>query len=802
MAIIIPIDADVSGLTRKVNQATGSLGKFGKMAGLAAGAAALGGLVATVKVGIDEFMQAEKVTAQTNAVLKSTGGIANVTKRQMDELAGSIMRKSGMDDEAVKSAQNLLLTFTKVRNEAGKNNDIFNQATKITADLSVAFGKDLNSSAILVGKALNDPVKGLAALGRVGIQFTAGQKETIKSLVESGNTMQAQKMILRELETQVGGSAAAYGTTLSGKLDIARETFRNLAGDLVSLVMPALANAAGALGRFISDLSARPSFQAKIDFVFESAGQVASRFWNWWTQPSLETVRSPTSGVRVEFRKPGSQQVNQFVLDLDAAVTGKVTQWAGDLGAAIPQAMFGGVKREGSSLFGGLATQLLKWSNGPYILFRFGKLGFDIAVNFWNNLKAWFDANPGLATAKIREWLTSAGDALGGAAGKVWDTVASQFDGAVRRGRSLLRAETIATKITNDMRAAVQSARSGLAGAASGLAGMLSQIINTNLAKMGVYGNASAMTTEGRDLEDRRAKRQEEELRNALAATEAGSQEQVDAQLALDEFLYNRKAQLRQRDVDDSSASMQRQIEDLAAKFNQGALTAGEFSSLLDGLIGGERGADLGEAFSLGFTNALQSLKNAATDIYNIVGSGPNSQPLGPEIGLPGSFNQGQVTASAEAAYNDAYAKWKERWDKRRQAAIDARKKKGTDGGEKVTKAEWDEIADIMAKWEKQNGNRKPLRSDYGLAKGGIVTGPRYLVGEGEFNEAVIPLGSNTAAEMMRKAFADSVSGGAQTTYNVTVNAGLGVDGVDVGRQIVEAIKVFERRNGPVFAGA
>lgn len=324
MAIIIPIDADVSGLHRKLNGVTSSLGGFGKMAAVAAGAAAFGGLVATVKIGVDEFMQAEKVTAQTNAVLKSTGGIANVTKKQIEDLGTQIMRKSGMDDEAVKSAENLLLTFTNVRNEAGKGNDVFSQATKITADLSVAFGKDLNGSAILVGKALNDPVKGLGALSRVGIQFSEDQKKVIKKLVESGDTMQAQKMILKELETQVGGSAAAYGNTLSGKLDIARETFRNLAADIVSVVMPAVANAASVLGKFVSELAGKKDLKAKVDFVFETAEQVASRFYQWWTQPSMKTVRSPTSGVHVEFTPPGNEQVTTFIGQIDRAVQGKL----------------------------------------------------------------------------------------------------------------------------------------------------------------------------------------------------------------------------------------------------------------------------------------------------------------------------------------------------------------------------------------------------------------------------------------------------------------------------------------------
>jgi hypothetical protein len=82
------------------------------------------------------------------------------------------MNKSGVDDEAIKSSENLLLTFTNIRNETGKNNDIFNQATKATLDMSTALGNDLKGSSILVGKALNDPIKGMTALRRVGVSFT------------------------------------------------------------------------------------------------------------------------------------------------------------------------------------------------------------------------------------------------------------------------------------------------------------------------------------------------------------------------------------------------------------------------------------------------------------------------------------------------------------------------------------------------------------------------------------------------------------------------------------------------------
>lgn len=248
-----PLVVEIVGDARSLNRALGSaenttsgfgkkIGSLGKTALGVAGAAGIGALIYSVKTGIGEFAQAQKVTAQTNAVIKSTGNVAHVSTEGIKDLAGSLMRKSGIDDEAIQSGENLLLTFTNIHNELGKGNDIFDQATKATLDLSVAFGKDMNQSAILVGKALNDPIKGLTALRRIGVQFTAGQQEQIKALVASGHQMQAQKLILAELRRETGGSAEALGKTLPGMINIARETFNNWAGDLVGKMIPALTN--------------------------------------------------------------------------------------------------------------------------------------------------------------------------------------------------------------------------------------------------------------------------------------------------------------------------------------------------------------------------------------------------------------------------------------------------------------------------------------------------------------------------------------------------------------------------------
>lgn len=252
------IEIQVVGNTRDLERALARAGKttqssfqkIGKAAGLAG--LALGGVLALgAKAGFDELAQGQKVSAQTAAVLKSTGNAANVTAKQVESLSAALMEKSGVDDEVIQSGANLLLTFKNIRNGVEEDEKFFDQATKAALDLSVALGKDMPSAALMVGKALNDPIRGLTALGRAGVQFTDAQKDMIKEMVKNGEIMDAQEVILAELESQVGGSAEAFGKTLPGQLAIARESFTNLAAELMTSLLPAFNSvAAGLSGLF------------------------------------------------------------------------------------------------------------------------------------------------------------------------------------------------------------------------------------------------------------------------------------------------------------------------------------------------------------------------------------------------------------------------------------------------------------------------------------------------------------------------------------------------------------------------
>ena len=173
------LESGISGDVDSAARRTG--GRYGRVFATATisplraiGTAALGFFAAQkvasfLKDSIGEAREAAQVTARTENVIRSMGNAANISATQVADLAGAISLKTGIDDEAIQSGQNLLLTFGNVRNEVGKGNDIFTQASRLMVDMSTAMGTDAKGSAIQLGKALNDPTKGITALSRVGV---------------------------------------------------------------------------------------------------------------------------------------------------------------------------------------------------------------------------------------------------------------------------------------------------------------------------------------------------------------------------------------------------------------------------------------------------------------------------------------------------------------------------------------------------------------------------------------------------------------------------------------------------------
>jgi len=243
MAIRIPIltSFDPKGLKQanaqfaKLQSSVGSLGR-----NFAAAGAVIAGAGVLIGRSLRDAADSQRVFAQTEATLKSTGTTANGTAKQIAGLAASLQKSTAFNDEAILSGQNLLLTFKGIQNQAGEGNDIFNQASATMLDFARAMNTGPSEAAIKLGKALQDPTRGVTALRKSGVDFTKDQMEMIKSLQESGDLMGAQKIVLAELQSQFGGSAAAYAKTFTGQLESMNNELNDLSEEIGFMVMPAV----------------------------------------------------------------------------------------------------------------------------------------------------------------------------------------------------------------------------------------------------------------------------------------------------------------------------------------------------------------------------------------------------------------------------------------------------------------------------------------------------------------------------------------------------------------------------------
>jgi len=224
-AILVKILGDSSGLGSALNDADSKLAAFsqktvnvGKSMMKAGGLMTAGLTLPMLAIGkgaVDAFVEADQANAQMEASLKSTGATAWTSSGQMDTLAQSMQDILAIDGDLVKSGQSVLLTFTNVQNKIGEGNDVFDRATFLGADMAAKLGTDLPAANVLLGKSLNEPIAGMGALRKAGVQLTEADQERVRAMVESGDVLGAQKILLKELETQFGGSAAAAAASAS-----------------------------------------------------------------------------------------------------------------------------------------------------------------------------------------------------------------------------------------------------------------------------------------------------------------------------------------------------------------------------------------------------------------------------------------------------------------------------------------------------------------------------------------------------------------------------------------------------------
>ena len=239
------------GTTEK--QANGLAGAFGRLRGAATsmvGVLGAAGLGAILKGSVDTFAKFQSETKLLENGLKNLGARSGELER-LQKVASDLGEATLFNEEDFRKGFGLLTSFGNI----GTSN--YERVAKAAADVAQTSGTDVSSAFMQLAKALNDPAKGLSALGRSGIQFSEDQKAVIEQLAETGNTAQAQNLILQELEKQYSGNSVAAAQGLAGALDTLGEKFYDLQvalGDNITQVLQPLIQGLTSLVGFISGL--------------------------------------------------------------------------------------------------------------------------------------------------------------------------------------------------------------------------------------------------------------------------------------------------------------------------------------------------------------------------------------------------------------------------------------------------------------------------------------------------------------------------------------------------------------------
>jgi len=208
------------------------------------------GAFAALRVGrfiIDQFKESvsrandlNRVMAQTEATIASTGMVAGVSADQVKSMADEIQNTTAIANDSAQAGMNILLTYTRISDE------VFPDATQAMIDMATSINggvipttEQLQSTAKQLGSALNDPIQGIGRLTESGITFTEAEKDKIKVLTESGRVAEAQALILNRLAV-FQGSAEAQANTFEGQIARLNNELDNIRKMVGNSVLPAI----------------------------------------------------------------------------------------------------------------------------------------------------------------------------------------------------------------------------------------------------------------------------------------------------------------------------------------------------------------------------------------------------------------------------------------------------------------------------------------------------------------------------------------------------------------------------------
>jgi len=190
------VEQDTKRTTDKLNQ----LGQTATRVMLASAGAQAG----LVKLYRDQ----EQAEIGVAAAIRQTGKEREISVDYIKAYSSELQQSSIFGDEAAIAASTLGLRLGNL------NKEQLPRFVRLAADVSTVMGKALPQTARRLATYLSDPQQGMARLAQAGITLDQQTKDYIRTLVEAGDILKAQGVLMNELEARFAGAsqAALQGT--------------------------------------------------------------------------------------------------------------------------------------------------------------------------------------------------------------------------------------------------------------------------------------------------------------------------------------------------------------------------------------------------------------------------------------------------------------------------------------------------------------------------------------------------------------------------------------------------------------
>jgi hypothetical protein len=172
-----------------------------------------------LKKSVDAYIQSEERNLKLKQILINTGNYNIEVYKDLIKWTNELQKEIGIEDDKIEDLARTLLGF-------GAPIEKIKELTKAVIDLSYFLGNDLQSTAILVGKAFEGATAGLS---RLGIKIT-----------ETNDKVQLADILIKEITNSYNDFTKTALSGTKGELEKLKSDFANFTEDVGNFVLMGL----------------------------------------------------------------------------------------------------------------------------------------------------------------------------------------------------------------------------------------------------------------------------------------------------------------------------------------------------------------------------------------------------------------------------------------------------------------------------------------------------------------------------------------------------------------------------------